>query len=255
MVSYLLTNTVAGSHPTAYTLTAIVYYVLRTPGVYSRLNRELDESQMKKTLPISWEAARKLQYMEAVVRETIRIHPAFALTLERVVPDEGLHLPDGRYVTGGTIVGMNPWVINQSEKLFGPQCGKFIPERWLPDPGEPAKEFEMRRKKMINSILSFGAGPRTCTGQHLAIMEIFKTTASFFVAFDVRPLRYMISCSRHTNGISVSLGSTCMSGSRVESNEFVDAPDRECAHRSTPKGGCSSALTAYNAFSLRPAGC
>jgi cytochrome P450 len=46
MVSYFLTNTVAGSHPTAYALTAIVYYVLRTPGVYSRLNRELDESQV-----------------------------------------------------------------------------------------------------------------------------------------------------------------------------------------------------------------
>jgi cytochrome P450 len=74
---------------------------------------------------------------------------------------------------------MNLWVINQSEQLFGPQCDKFIPERWLPDSGESIKDFEKLRKKMLNSVLSFGAGPRTCIGQHLAVMKVLKTAASF----------------------------------------------------------------------------
>lgn len=65
------------------------------------------------------------------MRKTMRVHPDVGLILERVVPKGGLSLPDGRFVPDEVTVGMNPWVINKSEGVFGDNTDAFIPERWL----------------------------------------------------------------------------------------------------------------------------
>ena len=186
MISYLLTNTVAGSHPTAYTLTALVYYVLKTEGVLARIRSELKSAALYGVdEPVSYKTAKNLPYLEAVIRESIRIHPGFALVLEREVPEEGLQLPDGRVVAPGTIVGMDPWVINRNEDIFGPETGSFNPERWLQYRHESIEQFTSRRQKMLNTVLSFGSGGRACLGQNLGLVELCKTAASFFANFDV----------------------------------------------------------------------
>lgn len=186
MISYLLTNTVAGSHPTAYTLTALVYYVLKTEGVLARIRSELKSAALYGVdEPVSYKTAKNLPYLEAVIRESIRIHPGFALVLEREVPEEGLQLPDGRVVAPGTIVGMDPWVINRNEDIFGPETGSFNPERWLQYRHESIEQFTSRRQKMLNTVLSFGSGGRACLGQNLGLIELCKTAASFFANFDV----------------------------------------------------------------------
>ncbi|KAE8551566.1 hypothetical protein EYB25_005456 [Talaromyces marneffei] len=187
MIGYLLTNTVAGSHPTAYTLTAMVYYVLKTNGVLAKIRAELESASLYGcNEPVSYKDAKNLLYLEAVIREAIRIHPGFALVLEREVPEGGLHLPDGRFVTSGTVVGMDAWVINRNEEVFGPETDSFIPERWLQLCGESIDHFHVRRQKMFNTVLSFGTGTRSCLGQSLALVELYKTAASFFANFDVQ---------------------------------------------------------------------
>lgn len=195
MISNLLTNTVAGSHPTAYTLTALVYYVLKTEGVLTRIRSELESAALYGVDgAVSYKKAKNLPYLEAVIRESIRIHPGFSLVLEREVPDEGLHLSDGRVVAPGTIVGMDPWVINRDEDIFGAETESFKPERWLQYRHESIDQFNARRQKMLNTVLSFGSGGRACLGQSLGLVELYKTTASFFANFDVRfPLFYFLS--------------------------------------------------------------
>ncbi|OKL62006.1 hypothetical protein UA08_02919 [Talaromyces atroroseus] len=173
MIGYLLTNTVAGSHPAAYTLTALVYYVLKTKGVYEKIGDELASvGLLGFSEPVSYKQAKSLVYLEAVIREAIRIHPGFSLILEREVPAElgesgekgnghsGLVLPDGRFVPSGTIVGMDAWVINRNEDIFGPNPDSFVPERWLPFHDERRDFAEYRLKKMFNTVLSFGMGAR-----------------------------------------------------------------------------------------------
>lgn len=196
MISYLLTNTVAGSHPTAYTLTALVYYVLKTNGVLAKIHAELESASLYGfDGPVSYKDAKSLPYLEAVIREAIRIHPGFALVLEREVPEGGLHLPDGKVVAPGTIVGMDAWVINRDEEIFGPETDSFKPERWLQYRHESIDQFNARRQKMFNTVLSFGSGARACLGQSLGLVELYKTAASFFANFDVRfPLCFVCIC-------------------------------------------------------------
>jgi cytochrome P450 len=60
---------------------------------------------------VSWKVAKKMPYLDAVVKESFRIHPAVGQLLERYVPEGGATF-DGHFLPEGTIIGMNPWVIS-----------------------------------------------------------------------------------------------------------------------------------------------
>ncbi|KAJ5112538.1 benzoate 4-monooxygenase cytochrome P450, partial [Penicillium argentinense] len=137
VILYLLSNVLAGSDSTAGTICATIYYVLKHPNVYNKLCDELRTAQL--CLTAQWKDIQGLKYLEAVMRESMRVNPGVGLMLERVVPNAGFTLPDGRFVPEGTVVGMNPWVINNNEEVFGAETEKFVPERWLQGPLESYK--------------------------------------------------------------------------------------------------------------------
>ncbi|KAJ9224986.1 hypothetical protein DTO027B5_2442 [Paecilomyces variotii] len=181
MITYLLNNLIAGSDTTANLLCATIYYVLKNPNVHEKLSMECASLET----PVSWKKAQQLPYLDAVMREAMRIHPGAALMLERVVPEGGLTLPDGRYIPEGTIVGMNPWVVNRDEAVFGPEPDRFIPERWMKQIHETEAEFQTRRSKMKSCELSFGAGKRACLGKRLSQLESYKLIATLFSTFEM----------------------------------------------------------------------
>lgn len=99
MMTYLLNNLIAGSDTTANLLCATVYYVLKNPKVYEKLHMECTSLDV----PVSWKKAQQLPYLDAVMREAMRIHPGVGLMLERIVPEGGLTLPDNRFIPEGMV--------------------------------------------------------------------------------------------------------------------------------------------------------
>lgn len=186
--SYTVSNMNAGSDTTAISLRAILYYTLKSPRVTSKLNNELFIAlkEGRITLPVSWKQSQEeLPYLDAVIKEALRLHPAVGLLLERKVPESGLQLPNGGpFLPGGTIVGANPWVIHR-HTLFGEQVDSFLPERWLPGEGESESQYQTRKQKMLRATFTFGAGPRTCIGKNISLLEIYKLIPSLFLTFDV----------------------------------------------------------------------
>ncbi|KAK5679650.1 hypothetical protein LTS12_029347, partial [Elasticomyces elasticus] len=162
---------------------AAIYYVLKNPTVHAKLSDELAAADLP--LPAKWKDLQKLPYFTAVMREARRIHPGVGMLLERVVPAGGLDLP-GRFVPEGTIVGMNPWVLNRDQDTFGPDSDQFIPERWLQSPGESEDCFQARLARMQRTILTFGAGSRTCIGKNLSEMESDKMIATLFAKYEIQ---------------------------------------------------------------------
>jgi cytochrome P450 len=79
-----------------------------------KLMSELDTAAAEGRLstPAQWDEARTLPYLDAVIKETGRIHPPFDLHLERVVPNAGAAIC-GRYLKPGTVVRMNVWVVHR----------------------------------------------------------------------------------------------------------------------------------------------
>lgn len=193
--SYTVSNMNAGSDTTAISLRAILYYTLKTPRVYTKLNQELNNAfeENRISLPVSWKQSQEqLPYLDAVIKEALRLHPAVGLMLERIVPAEGLQLPQGGpFLPAGTVVGANPWIIHR-HYVFGEDVESFVPERWLRMDGEAEEVFQGRRQKMLRATFTFGAGPRTCIGKNVSLLEIYKLIPSLFLSYKVSGLFYIL---------------------------------------------------------------
>ena len=180
---HIMTNLLVGSDSTSVAIRAIIYYVLRTPGVMLKLQNELDSAKV--SYPVSWHTSQTLRYLDAVIREALRLHPPGAILSERVVPLAGLDLPDGRRILPGTIVGMSGWNIRYNSNAFGSSTNEYDPERWLQRPDEDKKSYLERLQMMKRTDLTFGHGPRSCIGKPIALMEIYKLVPTLFGLFNV----------------------------------------------------------------------
>ena len=123
--------------------------------------------------------------LEAVVRESMRLHPGVAMMLERYVPTDGLNLPDGRFVPSQTKVGINPYVVNRNKEVFGHDADVFKPERWLRAGDESEDAFRERLKLFNGTDLSFGNGSRICLGRHIALLEAYKLVATLVNRYNI----------------------------------------------------------------------
>lgn len=115
----------------------------------------------------------------------MQMHPVICGILERVVPDCGLTLPDGRVIAPGTKVGINPWVLSRNKDVYGTDSDKFRPERWLCSENEDEDAYLARLKKMNDADLTFGSGKRVCVGRNMANLEIHKVISTLFGRYDV----------------------------------------------------------------------
>ncbi len=92
-------TSVAGSETTATALSAINYYLIRTPHARKLLQDEI-RSAFKSYKEIDATSTAPLKYMEAVCKEAMRMYTPLPLGLPRVVP-EGGDTVDGEWLPGG----------------------------------------------------------------------------------------------------------------------------------------------------------
>ncbi len=111
-----LSNIIAGSDTTAISLSAILYYLLKYPNTMKRLREEIQNHEEEGTCSnpvITFKESQDMPYLQAVMKEAMRLHGAVGLPLWRVVPEGGTEIA-GKYFPAGTIVGLNPWVVSHS---------------------------------------------------------------------------------------------------------------------------------------------
>lgn len=100
VISMATSNIFAGSDTTAISTRAIIYYLLKNPQYKQKLIEEIDDwrRQGKLSDPVTLEQADHMPYLQAVMYEALRMHPAVGMSLPRTVPEEGAqiagkHLP------------------------------------------------------------------------------------------------------------------------------------------------------------------
>ena len=122
----------AGSDTTAISLRSIFYYLCKNPRCYVKLVAEIDEMDKNGDLsnPVSFAEASRMPYLQACMKEAMRIHPAVGQMLERVVPSGGAQFGN-IWLPAGTIVGINPWVVSREISVYGNDVDGYRPERWL----------------------------------------------------------------------------------------------------------------------------
>lgn len=172
-----------GADTLAIVIKSIFYHILKTPAAKAKLVAELRAARLP--LPAPYNTIEKLPYLDACIKEGLRMHPVVGHILERVVPATGLTLSDGSILPPGTIVGVNPWVMHYKESIFGAKPDEFRPERWLQGGSETPAVFDARIKKMKEADLSFGGGNRLCLGRPLGLVEMYKVVATLFTKYNV----------------------------------------------------------------------
>lgn len=189
LLAYLMANTTAGSDTVATALRAVLYHLCKSSEAMTRLKKQLDDAKNSPKglkLPITWsDCQTRLPYLDACVREGLRMCPGISLCLERVVPPQGFALSDGRFFPGGTVVGINPYVMNRDEGVFGHDSDEFRPERWLKSSNETEEAFKERFTAMRESEFTFGYGKRQCSGRNLAWVEVYKLIGTLLLTYNI----------------------------------------------------------------------
>ncbi|XP_066534829.1 steroid 17-alpha-hydroxylase/17,20 lyase [Hoplias malabaricus] len=152
----------AGVETTTTVLKWSIAYLIHHPQVQKKIQEELDSKIGKDRHPLLNDRGN-LPYLEATIREVLRIRPVAPLLIPHVaLSDSSI----GEYnIQKGTRVIINLWSIHHDEKEWkNPDL--FIPERFLDKEGNSASPPSL-------SYLPFGAGIRVCLGEALAKMELF----------------------------------------------------------------------------------
>lgn len=149
LVSEMKTLLVAGHETTATSLTWTMMELLQHPAALRRAREEVLTS------------GSSGPYLEAVVRESLRLHPVVPLVGRRLKAPATV---GGRRYPAGTVLAPSIWLTQRNPRVW-PEPDRFDPERflgWKPNPYD---------------FLPFGGGVRRCIGLAFALFEMKEVLA------------------------------------------------------------------------------
>ncbi|CAI6237285.1 unnamed protein product [Periconia digitata] len=170
---------IAGSESTATALSGAVFLMLTYPSVYQRLIHEVRSAHIGEE-EITLASTHKLEYLDAVITETLRLYPPVAITLPRRVPLGG-QIFNGQVVPGDMTVGVHHYsTYHHPDNFYRPN--DFLPERWLAGTRD-ALPFSNDNRDCMQP---FSFGPRNCLGKNIARAEMRLLLAKLLFKFDWR---------------------------------------------------------------------
>lgn len=169
-----LTQLIAGSDTTSNTSCALLYHCLQNPHVVTKLQKELDAAIMDPDQVPTFSQVKDLPYLDAVIKETMRIHSTSSLGLPRVVPPGGPGISvAGTHFPQSTVLSVPAYTIHHSTAIWGPDADSFRPERW-----------ENITEAQKNAFIPFSYGPRACVGRNVAEMELALIVGTVFRRYE-----------------------------------------------------------------------
>ncbi|MFE5317985.1 cytochrome P450 [Paenibacillus sp. NPDC056579] len=170
----LMTMFLAGHETTAHTLAWAFDYVMKRPDVEEKLLQEW-EQVLDGALPGA-EHYNELEYTQNVLWETLRLRPAGYLTGRTAMVDTKL---GDLALRRGDAIMISPYPLHMSPAYFeDPES--FRPERF---------DNDLMKKLPLMAYFPFGAGPRSCIGNHFAMLEMVIILAVIGQSFRLRHIK------------------------------------------------------------------
>ncbi|KAK4148465.1 Pisatin demethylase [Chaetomidium leptoderma] len=171
---------VAGAHAPSNLARMAMLSLLTCPPAYLALQREIDAAIETGQIssPATGAEVSRLPYVQAAVREALRLYPP-SVSPSKLSPPDGDTI-SGIFIPGGTQVGANVPGMLRSEAIFGADAQCFRPERWL-----EAQKDEAKLRRMRSALdLVFGTGKFQCPGRAIVYMEVGKLFVELMRRFD-----------------------------------------------------------------------
>mmetsp|Transcript_4250 Transcript_4250/g.12208 ORF Transcript_4250/g.12208 Transcript_4250/m.12208 type:complete len:579 (-) Transcript_4250:143-1879(-) len=154
---------IAGTETSASTLATAMFLLGLHPEVFEKLVQEQHKLVSVHGETITREVLGNCPYLDAVIHETMRIKPLAVLNTR--IAKESMVL-DGKQIPKGQAVFVNIRLTHELDPKITSSTSldpinNFVPDRWLDPETRPMKDF-----------IPFGAGPRRCLGEPLAMAEM-----------------------------------------------------------------------------------
>ncbi|KXH26577.1 hypothetical protein CSIM01_02878 [Colletotrichum simmondsii] len=194
LVDHVMTFLTAGHESTATAFEWTMYELGRNLEIQQRLRSEIrqalkfNDSYGDTGSPGSnpGTIVQDLPYLNAVLSEVLRHYPFIPLLVRVTQKDTSLV---GQSIPKGTPVLYSAMAINHDEQVWGPDAHQFRPDRWLsssPDTNHNHNNNAQRLGTMGNfSMLTFGAGSKSCIGHAFARAELACLVAAVVRRFDI----------------------------------------------------------------------
>ncbi|XP_050375162.1 geraniol 8-hydroxylase-like [Argentina anserina] len=165
---------VAGTETSSATLEWAMAELLHNPKILLKAQAELEQVIGKGKLVEESDVAR-LPYLQAILKETFRLHPTVPLLVPRTA---GANVEIGGYIVPkGARVLINAWAIGKDPNTWE-NPNLFMPERFL----GLDNQIDFTGKNC--ELIPFGGGRRMCPGLPLAIRMLHLMLGSLLNCFD-----------------------------------------------------------------------
>ncbi|XP_044361514.1 noroxomaritidine synthase 2-like isoform X2 [Triticum aestivum] len=181
MYATLINYMFAGRDTVGTTLTWLFYNLIKHPHIVSSIRRELAPIAMHKannsTTMVTFEPeeTEPLVYLHAALFESMRLYPPGPIERKKVMTDDVL--PSGHQVQSGETILISLYSMGRMKGVWGKDCREYRPERWVKEDGKllyvPSYKF-----------LAFNAGPRSCLGKHISVVQMKSVVAAMVWNFD-----------------------------------------------------------------------
>ncbi|KIJ62772.1 hypothetical protein HYDPIDRAFT_41487 [Hydnomerulius pinastri MD-312] len=171
---------VAGSDTTATTLSSLFWALMENPATYRRLQAEVDHYYPPGEDALSTAHHSQMNYLNAVVNETLRLFPPVLSGSQRGAPKgRGGKLAGPYFVPEGASAFVHFYSLHRDPRNFSPIPDVFWPERWLSP--EERQSFGYPDSKNLEkapfvhntaAFVPFSFGPANCVGKNLAYQEM-----------------------------------------------------------------------------------
>ena len=167
----------AGHETSAIGLSWALHLLSQNPEAERRIRTEITEVLDRR--PPSPSDMPLLTYTAMVIQETLRLYPPIPTFSRQAVNDDVIA---GFKIRMNTNLRIKPVLIHRHPD-FWPHPERFSPERFSP---------EQSAARPRCAYIPFGAGPRTCIGNHFAMMEM-----KLALAMILQAVRFTPAAGRH----------------------------------------------------------
>lgn len=166
----------AGTDTSSSTVEWAIAELLRHPSTMRQAKQELDTVVGHDRLVTEADLAQ-LTFLQAIIKETFRLHPSTPLSLPRMATDSCEI--NGYHIKKGSTLLVNVWAIARDPDIWDEPL-EFRPERFLPGGEKP--NVDVRGNDF--EVIPFGAGRRICAGMSLGLRMVQLLTATLVHAFN-----------------------------------------------------------------------